>query len=81
MPKRLLRTYQRIAQVIHKEYCERCDLPIFPGDHYIAYVYVCSGRLWVEKFHFDCPVDPDEDQKEREGFYSSPHQSAVRRAA
>jgi len=42
-------------------------MPILPGDPYFGRVMVYGNKLWVEKFHDGgCPIDPDEDRRERE---------------
>ena len=59
-----LRFYQRIA---HKQYtCKDCEIPIFPGDYYGANVCVYGKKLWIERFHIGCPVNPNDDRENRE---------------
>lgn len=60
---RILRTYVRIAHQEHGN-CRLCGQPIVPGDQYEGCVFVKGKKLWVEKQHTNCPVDPwEEDAK------------------
>ncbi|OGY41150.1 MAG: hypothetical protein A2Y67_00950 [Candidatus Buchananbacteria bacterium RBG_13_39_9] len=65
MKKILLRTYSYCEQKYHGT-CVLCELPICAGDPYIAKVWIIGRKLWVEKAHWGCPVNPDDDQKENQ---------------
>lgn len=46
--------------------CNKCFISIHPGDEYLKKVYVCHGRIDVQRFHHwpECPPDPSEDDEE-----------------
>ena len=64
MHQRCLRSYERLAHIDHGD-CSLCDLPIWTGDYYGAYVWTYGKKLWTEKFHIGCPIDPDGEDIER----------------
>jgi len=63
-PNRFLRYYHRIAQ---RQYvCNRCDIPIFPGDPYHGEVWIIDGKIRIMRSHDGCPcLPPDEEEKEK----------------
>lgn len=69
--RRCIRSFERVAERYHD--CMRCEISIFPGDPYVGRVYVCGRRLWVEKEHFHCPVEPDEEARRAEESSSARH--------
>lgn len=61
----ILRQYSAVANKTHD--CDRCCLPIYPGDSYAARVIVLGRKIRVEKYHTpECPEDPIDDEAKRE---------------
>jgi len=66
MKKRHLRSFEHVAHTTHN--CDNCYVQIFPGDRYFGNVWGYgngNGKLFIEKFHCGCPVDPDYDREQR----------------
>lgn len=76
---RILWSYEAIAQKMYS--CWECDLPIMPGDHYLRETFITGGKFRHRMSHIGCPIDPDEDEKHRKGFYEESESFEFKKAA